>query len=85
MANVWSNEEVFCLIEYWGEEDIQEQLEGAKRNKHIYEKLAKEMKKKGYDKTAEQCRSKMKKLKLEYRKIMDKHKKTGYSGSFMSL
>ena len=38
MASVWSDEEVLCLIDLWGEENIQEQLEGSKRNKHVYEK-----------------------------------------------
>ena len=35
----WSDSEVINLIELWGEEGIQAQLEGAKRNKHVYEKL----------------------------------------------
>ena len=65
------------LIELWGEEGVQEQLEGAKRNKHVYEKLTEEMLKKGSEKTGEQCRAKMKKLKLDYRKVKDKHNKTG--------
>ena len=73
----WSDREVFLLIELWGEEGIQEQLEGSKRNKHIYERLAAELAKTDSDKTAEQCRAKMKKLKLEYRKVRDKHNKTG--------
>ena len=65
------------LIQLWGEEGVQEQLEGAKRNKHVYEKIARQMKEKDIDKTADQCRTKMKKLKLDYRKIKDKHNKTG--------
>ena len=73
----WSDSEVINLIELWGEEGIQEQLEGAKRNKHVFEKLGRELKKTGSDKTAEQCRAKIKKLKLDYRKIKDKHNKTG--------
>ena len=73
----WSDTEVINLIELWGEEGIQQQLEGEKRNKHVYDKLAKELQKKGIDKTAEQCRAKMKKLKVDYRKVKDKHNKTG--------
>ena len=73
----WSDSEVINLIELWGEEGIQEQLEGAKRNKHVYEKLGREPQKTGSDKTAEQCRAKIKKLKLDYRKVKDKHNKTG--------
>ena len=43
----WSDSEVINLIELWGEEGIQEQLEGAKRNKHVYEKLGRELQKTG--------------------------------------
>ena len=73
----WSDAEVLKLIEYWGEEGIQEQLEGAKRNKHVYDTIAKSLGKDGISKTGEQCRAKMKKLKLDYRKLKDKNKKTG--------
>ena len=60
MAN-WSNSEVSVLIKLWGEQGIQEQLEGAKRNKHVYEKFAKQMQVKDSNKAGEQCRAKMKK------------------------
>ena len=73
----WSDSEVVHLIQLWGEEGVQEQLEGAKRNKHVYDKIAKGMREQGSDKTGVQCRAKMKKLKLDYRKIKDKHGKTG--------
>ena len=36
----WMDKEVFQLISCWSEEGIQEQLEGCKRNKHIYERLS---------------------------------------------
>ena len=39
MAMSWSNAEIFKLIELWGEQGIQEQLEGSKRNRHVYAKL----------------------------------------------
>ena len=58
---------------------IQAQLEGCKRNKEVYERVARRIQEAGYDKSAEQCRQKAKKLKLEYRKIKDKHHKTGGS------
>ena len=75
----WSDCKVLYLIELWGEEGIQEQLEGAKRNKHVYEKVhvARTMRERGSEKTGDQCRAKMKKLKSDYRKIKDKHRKTG--------
>ena len=36
----WTDSQVFKLIGVWGDEDIQEQLEGSKRNKHVYERMA---------------------------------------------
>ena len=41
MAEKWSEAEVKLLTELWGEEGIQEQLEGAKRNKRVYDRIAK--------------------------------------------
>ena len=77
MAAVWTDADVFKLIELWGEEGIQEQLEGSKRNKHVYEKLSNILAKHKIEKTGEQCRCKLKKLCQEYKKIKDTHNKTG--------
>ena len=73
----WSDSEVLHLIELWREEGVQEQLEEAKRNKHVYKKIAKGMRERGSNKTGVQCRAKMKTLKLDYCKIKDNHGKTG--------
>ena len=73
----WTDEETFKLIELWGEDTIQVQLEGCKRNKDVYLNISKQMNEAGYEKTADQCRDKAKKLKTTYRKIKDKHGKTG--------
>ena len=40
MVAVWSDVEVFKLVEIWGEEEIQALLEGCTRNKQVYEKIA---------------------------------------------
>ena len=72
-----TDEETFQLIELWGEDNIQQELEGFKRNKDVYLTISKKMNEAGYEKTAEQCRDKAKKLKTTYRKIKDKHSKTG--------
>lgn len=74
---VWTDEETLKLLDLWGEDSIQAMLEGSRRNKDVFAKIAKEMKHHGYDKSAEQCAGKIKKLKFEYRKIRDKKKKTG--------
>ena len=77
MAGSWSREETLRLIEIWGNDAIQDQLEGCKRYQEIFGKIAAEMVQAGHEWTAQQCRDKVKKLKVEYRKIKDKRKKTG--------
>ena len=54
-------------------------LEGCKRNRDIFNKVACEMQAAGYHKTSEQCNSKIRKLKLEYRKLKDDRNKNGRS------
>ena len=49
----WNDNEVLHLIQLWAEESIQEQLEGAKRNKHMYEKIAQAMRGCGSEKTGD--------------------------------
>ena len=73
----WSEAETLKLIEVWGDENIQNQLEGCKRNKTVYEKVSQSMSEAGFEKSADQCREKAKKLKNEYRMMKDKHRKTG--------
>ena len=54
MDSRWTDCEVRYLISIWADEEIQVLLESAKRNKSIYERIAKEMGKAGFKKTAEQ-------------------------------
>ena len=51
MAAGWSDEETFKLIELWSDEYVQGQLNRSKRNAHIYEKLAMEMKDAGFERS----------------------------------
>ena len=55
---------------------MQLQLEGCKRNRQVYEKIATSLKAAGYERTAVQCREKIKKLRAEY-KIIDNNNETG--------
>ena len=73
----WCKEETLKLIEIWGNDAIQAQLEGCKRNQEVFGKIAAELLEAGFERSAQQCRDKIKKLKVEYRKIKDKRKKTG--------
>ena len=77
MSANWTDREVFRLIDCWSEEGIQEQLEGSRRNKHVYDKLSRSLAEHDIEKTGEQCRTKVKKLRQECKKIKDNHNLTG--------
>lgn len=77
MESGWTDAEVHYLISIWADEEIQALLESAKRNKVIFERIAKDMAKAGYNKTAEQCRDKIKKLKTKYKKVRDVQQTSG--------
>ena len=64
----WSKEEILKLIEVWGDDTIQAQLQDCTRNQKIFEKVARELNEAGYERTFQQCRDKIKKLKGEYKK-----------------
>ena len=59
---IWGDEETLKLIDIWGEDAIKSMLEGSKRNKDVFKKIAGKMTDAGYDKTADQCNSKIRKL-----------------------
>ena len=73
----WSREEVYKLISLWSDDVIQEQLEGCRRNSQVYKKIADSLREAGFNRTFEQCREKMKKLRGEYKKVKDKRNETG--------
>ena len=55
----WSDKETEKLIQLWGEEDTQAQLEGCKWNIAVHEQISKDMKAAKFDRSAVQCREKM--------------------------
>ena len=69
MAATSSDEETLKLVELWDNEEIQVLLEGCTRNKHVYDRIAQGMVEAQYAKNGVQCRDKIKKLKVEYKKI----------------
>ena len=73
----WSDNEVRALISIWGEDNIQEELDGAVRNQVIYSTIARKMQQKGYEREWQQCRTKIKNLKKEYRQTNDHNGQTG--------
>ena len=78
-GSTWSDAEVTALISIWGDEGIQEQLDGASRNRSIYNTISKKLKESGFDRDWQQCKSKIKNLKSDYKKIKDHNGVTGNS------
>ena len=73
----WSDREVQVLINIWGEENIQQELDGAVRNKTVFQKKSKTMEEEGFQRDWQQCRTKVKNLKREYRIVKDHNGETG--------
>ena len=63
----WGKDEVLKLIAIWADDRVQAQLEGCHRNRDVFERVAKTLREEGYERTFEQCREKIKKLKGDYR------------------
>ena len=57
-GSVWEDEQVRALIAIWGETNIQEELDGATRNKVVFKEIARKLQEQGHNKDWEQCRTK---------------------------
>ena len=51
----WSPKEMEVLIQVWGDTNVQSQLDCVQRNRAIFENIAAELERVGYDKTWLQC------------------------------
>ena len=70
MAAGWSTDATKALLSVWGEQNIQNQLDGVVRNRVIYEKVSERLCEPGYEFTGKQCRTKVKNLTQTYRKVL---------------
>ena len=76
-GNVWADKEVKALLTIWGDSKIQEELDGAVRNKVVFVNIAKQLQDHGYERDWKQCRAKIKNLKTKYREVKDNNGGTG--------
>ena len=58
----WTDAEIYALLEIWGD-NTQSQLEGAYRNDSVFQKIAAALASRGFNRSANQCRNKLKALK----------------------
>ncbi|XP_026183030.1 uncharacterized protein LOC113142286 isoform X2 [Mastacembelus armatus] len=64
----WSDEETLSLLDIWGKDSIQQSLKGCLKNRHIFTQIAQKMVERGYMRTAEQCQTRIKRLKKVFRR-----------------
>ena len=76
-GSAWSDEEIKALLSIWGDGKVQDELDGAVRNKTVFVDIQKQLAELGYERHWQQCRSKVKNLKAEYRKVKDNNGETG--------
>ena len=69
MAAGWTMDETKALVGIWGAQDVQSQLDGVARNRSMFEKIATAMADLGFDRTWQQCKTKVKNLTQKYRKV----------------
>ncbi|XP_042560597.1 uncharacterized protein zgc:113263 isoform X3 [Clupea harengus] len=73
----WMDSETQVLIDIWGSEAIQSSLRGCVKNKHIFTQISHAMAERGYTRTAEQCQSRVKRLKASYRQCTESQRSGG--------
>ncbi|KAJ7317089.1 hypothetical protein JRQ81_003251 [Phrynocephalus forsythii] len=76
---LWGNAETSALIKIWGEAEIKYALSSLKSNYEIFEMISYELSKLGYQRNAEECRTKTKSLRKLYKQAV-MHNNTSGSG-----
>lgn len=73
-SGLWTDEETLALIDVWGDEDVQKALRGYVHNGRIYTEMSERLRDHGFSKSTEQCRWKVKSLRINFRQCYDKKK-----------
>jgi len=85
----WSDFESLSLITTWGEDKMQRELRGIHRNGHIFTIISNNMAAQGFSRTPEQCQTRLKRLKSNFRQCYQnkyvylKQKKFEFVGIFV--
>ncbi|XP_026216895.1 TIN2_N and Myb_DNA-bind_4 domain-containing protein isoform X2 [Anabas testudineus] len=70
----WSDGETEALLDIWGSEEIQENLKSCTKNKHIFIQISQVMASQGYLRTPEQCQTRIKRLRANFRSFLEGRK-----------
>ena len=69
LGRTWNNNEVQALLAIWADASIQRQLLSTIGNTTVFNKIADELARKGYQRDAKQCWKKLKQLKKKYKEV----------------
>nr|XP_057935957.1 uncharacterized protein LOC131134558 [Doryrhamphus excisus] len=79
-GQTWSCEETQALITVWSDDYIAQLLATTHKNIHVFNLFSEKMAAWGFNRTAQQCRIKVKKLRQHYIKVRDSMRNNGCSG-----
>lgn len=68
---IWSDKETRVLLDIWASDDVQQNLKSSTKTKHIFEQISKAMMGQGYMRSADQCQSRIKRLRANFRSSLD--------------
>ncbi|XP_067827150.1 myb/SANT-like DNA-binding domain-containing protein 2 isoform X2 [Heptranchias perlo] len=68
----WTPAETNALIAVWGDERLQDVLEGNLRNSHIFDRISQALREMGYERSANQCKERIKTLKRCYSRVKER-------------
>ncbi|XP_033845839.1 uncharacterized protein zgc:113263 [Periophthalmus magnuspinnatus] len=71
---IWSDKETKVLLDIWASEAVQQNLKGSTKNKHIFEQISRAMMSHGYMRSADQCQSRIKRLRAGFKSAIDGRK-----------
>ena len=76
-GSFWSFVETTALLNLWGDISVQRQLDSARRNRPIFQRLQQDLAALGFNRTWQQCRVKIKNRTATYRKLRDSNRRSG--------
>ncbi|KAK6469846.1 hypothetical protein HHUSO_G31388 [Huso huso] len=71
IAAPWDHDDITALISVWGQERFQAELSETFRNIQVFERIAVALRRMGVQRSAVQCRGKIKKLKQEHKRCKE--------------
>lgn len=81
----WTPDSTSLLVSVWADRQVQKQLEYATKPQLIWESVARYMRKKGYEVTAKQCRSRMKQVLVCYKEAKKSGTRAGVERYYESI